>query len=309
MKVYSSIDEAKDLVKPIITTGTFDGVHQGHHKIISALNQIGKAIGGEVVLITFHPHPRIVLHPDSSGLKLLNTMEEKVKLLEKAGVQHLIIQPFSKEFSRLTALEYVRDLLVNKLKMHTLVIGYDHHFGRNRTGNLDHIKEYAQLFGFDIKEVSALGIDETNVSSTKIRDAILEGDIEKANTFLGYNFLLSGAVVVGEQLGRKLGFPTANIEISNPNKLIPGKGVYAVRILLEGKTYKGMLNIGFKPTFGSNKKEEATLEVNIFDYDKDIYGEEIELEIVKRLRDEVRFETIDLLKEQLKKDKLQSLST
>ena len=252
MKVYNSIEEFKTASKTAVTIGTFDGVHNGHNVIIAQLKNAASKIGGESVILTFFPHPRMVLYPDDNELRLLNTIEERKEMLRKAKIDHLIIHPFSKEFSRLSSTEFVRDILVNKLNVSTLVIGYDHHFGRNREGSFKHLQELAPLYDFNVEEIAAQEIQQINISSTKVRISLSNGEIHAANQFLGYNYSIKGMVVAGNKMGRTIGFPTANIKIDEWYKLIPSKGVYAVQILLDNKTYKGMLNIGNRPTLNKN---------------------------------------------------------
>ena len=304
MKVYTNIEDFKNVNNPVVTTGTFDGVHLGHQKIISRLKDIAKGNKGETVLLTFYPHPRMVLFPEDNELKLLNTQEEKIELLEKYGVDHLIIYPFTKEFSRLTSVEFVRNILVNRIKTKRLVIGYNHHFGRNREGTFEHLKEYGPLYGFEVEEIPAEDIDRIEISSTKIRKALQTGDVKIATSFLGHLFSLNGKVVEGLKLGRKIGYPTANIVIENKYKLIPADGIYAVKIKHDSEMYSGMLSIGNNPTVVGKGR---SIEVNIFDFDKDIYGDEVTIYFVERLRDEVKFNGLDELKIQLAKDKENSL--
>lgn len=301
MKIYKGISEFKSVSFPVVTTGTFDGVHQGHRIILERLKEVAKKNNGESVLLTFFPHPRMVLQPESE-LKLLNTIEEKAELLEEAGIDHLIIHPFDKKFSRLTSIEFVRDILVNKIGTKKLVIGYDHHFGRNREGSFDHLSEFGPLYGFSVEEIPAHDVDHVNVSSTKIRNALLEGDIEVANNYLGYDFFISGRVVHGDKMGRQLGFPTANIHVESSYKLIPKNGIYAVKIKLKGELKNGMANIGTRPTI-SNSDGSTKVEVNIFDFSEEIYGEEIRLSFVKRIRDEIKFDSLDELTSAMDKDK------
>ncbi|MDA8714654.1 bifunctional riboflavin kinase/FAD synthetase [Flavobacteriales bacterium] len=291
---------------PVVTTGTFDGVHFGHQKIIDRLKSVANKIGGESVLLTFHPHPRMVLFPNDEDLKLLSTREEKIKRLEAAGLDHLIIYPFSRKFSRRTATEYVRDLLVNEIGVKSLVIGYDHQFGRNREGNFEQLIELAGIYDFKLEEIPAQELDDVKVSSTKIRNALLQGDVKTASKYLGHDYKVSGIVVKGRQLGRELGFPTANISVLDRYKLIPGDGVYAVRVKVNKKNFKGMLNIGYRPTVGGLFK--ATMEVNIFEFNENIYGHYIGVEFVKRLRDEIKFDSMEELKVQLELDKIQALN-
>ena len=300
MKVYKSLQEFTPLQKAVVTTGTFDGLHIGHQKIIDTLQTVANAIDGETVIITFHPHPRLVLFPDDNDLKLLTTLDEKLELFEKAGINHLIIIPFDKNFSRLTSLEFVRDILINTIGTKKLVIGYDHHFGRNREGNFDSLKELAPLFNFDVEEIPAQDINHVAVSSSKIRAALLEGDVATAKEYLSYNYKLTGVVVQGNQLGRTIGYPTANIVVGDKYKLIPANGVYAVHVFLDNEKYGGMMNIGVRPTFNGTS---ITIEVNIFDFENDIYNQQITVEFVAHIRTEQKFEGLDALKNQLKTDK------
>lgn len=299
MKVYRGFSEYSPVKNAVVTTGTFDGVHVGHQTIIDRLKRIAQKQEGETVLLTFHPHPRLVLQKDSE-LKLLSTIEERIELLEKAGVDHLIVVPFNKEFSRLTSLEFVKDILVEKVGTKTLVIGYDHHFGRNREGSFQHLLEYGPMYGFVVEEIPAFEVSDVNVSSTKVREAIKTGKVEQAANFMGHPYTLSGNVVEGDQIGRSIGFPTANIEVKEDYKLIPKPGVYAVNTLFKGVSYSGMLNIGFRPTVGEGN--DLTIEVNIFDFNQDIYGEEIKLEIIKHVRNEIQFNGVSELKAQLEQD-------
>ncbi len=305
MKVYTNIDDFKDVKNPIVTTGTFDGVHLGHQKIINKLKDVAKEENGSTVLLTFSPHPRMVLFPDDNELKLLNTLEEKAELLEKYGVDHLIVYPFTKEFSRLTSIEFVRNILVNSIQTKRLVIGYNHHFGRNREGSFEHLKEYGPLYGFEVEEIPAKDIDHIQISSTKIRNALLIGDVKTATVYLGHIYTLTGTVVKGRQLGRTIGYPTANLQVTDTYKLVPGDGVYAVRVKHNNTFYSGMLNIGNNPTVEGKGK---SIEVNIFDFNKDIYGDEATIYFIERLRDEVKFNNLEELKQQLAKDKEDSLS-
>ena len=305
MKVYDRLSDFKKLHNAVVTTGTFDGVHFGHKKIISRLQDIANAESGETVIITFHPHPRLVLFPDDNNLRLLNTQEEKIELLKNCGIQHLVIIPFDKEFSRISSLDFVRNILVNQIGAKKLVIGYDHHFGRNREGSFEHLKEFGPLYGFDVEEIPEQDIDHIAVSSSKIRKSLLEGNIKPANEYLGYNYSLSGTVVKGNQRGRTIGFPTANILVDETRKLIPANGVYAAHAIVKGKKYTGMMNIGNRPTVGGG---DITIEVNIFDFNEDIYGERISVNLFDKIRNEQKFESIELLKTQLLQDKETVLS-
>jgi len=300
LKVYKSLQEFTPLEKAVVTTGTFDGLHVGHQKIIDTLQTIANAIDGETVIITFHPHPRLVLFPDDNDLKLLSTLEEKIQLLEKSGINHLIIIPFDKTFSRLTSLEFVRDILINTIGTKKLVIGYDHHFGRNREGNFESLKELAPLYNFDVEEIPAQDINQVAVSSSKIRTALLDGDIATAKEYLRYNYKITGLVVKGNQLGRTIGYPTANILVNDKYKLIPANGVYAVNILIGENKYIGMMNIGIRPTIDGTSR---TIEVNIFDFESDIYNQQITIEFVTHIRAEQKFDGLEALKNQLKTDK------
>lgn len=299
MKIYHSIEEFQKVKNAVVTTGTFDGVHIGHQKIIKRLRQVADEIGGETVLLTFFPHPRMVLFSDND-LKLINTKNEKIALLEKEGIDHLIIHPFSREFSRLSSVEFVRDILVNKIGTSRLVIGYNHHFGRNREGSFEHLKEYGPVYGFQVEEIPAQDVEEIKVSSTKIRKALDEGNVKTAKEYLTHDFTLTGIVVKGNHLGHELGFPTANIKVMDSHKLIPANGVYAVRVLVHGKEYKGMLNIGVRPTVDGTEK---TIEAHVIDFDEDIYGEEITVLFDDWIREEQKFDGLEALKEQLEKDK------
>lgn len=300
MKVYHSLEEFTKLDNAIVTTGTFDGVHIGHQAILSKLVEFAKKEGGESVLITFFPHPRMVLQKDLS-IKLLNTVSEKIELLSKTGVDHLLVFPFTKEFSRMSSVDFVRDILVNTIGTKKLVIGYDHQFGRNREGSFKHLQEFGPVYGFKVEEISVLDIDDISVSSTKIRTALIDdGNVKTANKYLGDFYHLSGVVVSGKRLGTKIGYPTANIRIDEDYKLIPKDGVYAVNIEVDRCKYLGMLNIGNRPTVDGQGR---TIEVNIFDFDKEIYNHEIKLCFIERLRGEQKFENIDSLKNQLSIDK------
>jgi len=301
VKIYNSIEEFEITSKTVVTIGTFDGVHSGHKVIIEQLKNIAKKNDAETVILTFFPHPRMVLYPDDNELRLLNTIDERIYMLKEAGIDHLIIHPFSKEFSRLSSTEFVRDILVNQLNVSTLVIGYDHHFGRNREGSFEHLLELGPLYDFEVEEIPAQEIQQINISSTKVRFSLLNGEIHAANQFLGYNYFLKGVVVDGEKIGRTIGFPTANIKINEWYKLIPAKGVYAVKIELDGRTFDGMLNIGSRPTL--NKSNNEIIEVNIFNFEEEIYTKEIEIKFFERIRDEKKFKDISSLKKQLEIDK------
>jgi riboflavin kinase/FMN adenylyltransferase len=305
MKVHYNIDEIPEMKNAIVSQGTFDGVHLAHKKIIERLKQIASIKNGETVIITFEPHPRIVLFPLDHGLQLLSTLSEKINLLEKAGVDHLIILPFTKEFSRQSSDQFIRNILVNKINTNTLVIGYDHRFGKNREGSFEHLKTSSSLYGFEVEEIPEQDIDDIAVSSTKIRQALLNNDIQTAQKYLGNSYSLEGIVIKGKQLGRTIGYPTANIEIENSYKLIPQDGVYAVWVWYNKARFGGMLNIGNNPTV---KDKGRTIEVNIFDFDKEIYTESLKIEFVNKLRNEEKFNGLEALKNQLHLDKQNALS-
>jgi riboflavin kinase/FMN adenylyltransferase len=301
VKVFQGFEELTNIPNPVLTIGTFDGVHLGHQKIIHQLNNEAAKVGGESVLFTFYPHPRMVLFPDSHGLKLIQSQVEKLDKLERMGLQNVIVHPFTKEFSRLTATEFVRDFLVNKLKIKTIVIGYDHQFGKNREGTLELLKELGPVYNFNVIEIGPKDIDEVNISSTKIRNALKEGDISLANSYLGEYFELSGKVVRGKSIGKTLGFPTANIDIQSNLKLIPANGVYAVRLVLEDKSeYFGILNIGNRPTI--DQDENCSIEVHILDFNRDIYNDFVTIKLLKRVRDEKKYGSKEALKSQISKD-------
>jgi len=304
LKIIHSIAEFHCSHKTIVTIGTFDGVHVGHQKILKNLIKTAKESGNKSVLLTFFPHPRMVLQKEMD-LYLLNTIEEKSLLLDEMGLDYLIIHPFSKDFSRLTAIDFVREFLVKKLNTYQLIIGYDHHFGKNREGNIDQLKEYSLLYDFFVEEIPSQDIDEVSVSSTKIRNALLSGNLKTANTFLGYNFMLNGKVIRGENVGSKIGFPTANIEIKESYKLIPKTGVYVVKTTIDNVAFYGMMNIGFRPTLGGKDK---TIEVHLFNFKKDLYGETITVKLLYFLRNEKKFDTVKMLSNQLAVDKKNAIS-
>lgn len=304
MKTYNSIYDYNKKVKSIVTIGTFDGVHIGHKLILEKLIQNAEELDCESVVLTFFPHPRMVLQ-ESSDVKLINTIEEKSELIGNIGIENLIIHPFDQKFSRLTAEEFVKTILVDLLNIKKIIIGYDHRFGRNRTANIDDLIVFGKQYNFEVEQISAQEINDNAVSSTKIRNAILEGNISLANKYLGYNYTFSGEVVKGKQLGRTIGFPTANILIKESYKLIPKNGVYIVKSNYEGKTIFGMMNIGNRPTVNG---EYQTIEVNFFDFNKDIYNKIISIEILDFIRDEQKFDSLDSLKSQLNKDQQKSLN-
>lgn len=299
MKLYQSINSFQSHKKTIVTIGTFDGVHIGHQKIIEKLIHNAKANDCESLILTFFPHPRMVLQ-EHSEIQLLNTIEERTELLQKTGLDHLIIHPFDKAFSRLTAEEFVKDVLVDQLNIYKIVIGHDHRFGRNRTANIDDLIEFGEKYGFEVEQISAQEIEAVSVSSTKIRTALEEGNIRLANQYLGQPYFLTGIIRKGKQLGRTIGFPTANLKIEENYKLIPKKGVYIVQSVLNDKTVYGMMNIGVNPTVGG---ESTSIEIYFLDFSGDLYDQKIQVSLLEPIRSEEKFASIDLLKAQLEKDK------
>ena len=303
MKIISNFNSFSAKNKTIATIGTFDGVHIGHQKIIQKLVKTAKDKNLVAIVLTFFPHPRMVLQKDAN-IKLINTINEKAQLFEKLGVDSLVVKKFTKQFSRLSAEDFVKQILVGKLKIENIIIGYDHHFGRNRNANIDDLRDYGKNYNFEVEEISVQDINEVAVSSTKIRNALNEGDIETANLFLGYNFMLTGTVVKGKGLGKELGYPTANIFIEENYKLIPKQGVYIVQSKIDGKTIFGMMNIGKNPTIGEN---DQSIEVHFFNFSKNLYKKNIQIELLHRIRDEVKFDSLENLKVQLEKDEQISL--
>ncbi|MEW2921019.1 bifunctional riboflavin kinase/FAD synthetase [Muricauda sp. ANG21] len=287
----------------VITIGTFDGVHLGHRKILERLINNAKNTGLKSTVLTFFPHPRMVLQKDTE-IKLLNTIEEKTQILESLGLDNLIIHPFTKAFSRLSATEFVRDVLVNSLKAKKIIIGYDHRFGRNRNANIQDLIAFGNTLDFEVEEIPAQEIDDVSVSSTKIRNALLEGDVVTANSYLSYAYMLTGTVKKGKGLGKEFGFPTANLHIAESYKLIPKNGSYVVKSTLNGIKHYGMMNIGFNPTVSGTEK---SIEVNFFEFEGDLYDQKIQVKILHRIRDEHKFSSVEELREQLKKDKNFSL--
>lgn len=333
MKVYFSIDTIPAFKKAVVTIGTFDGVHTGHNSILEQLKREATRIGGETVIITFHPHPRKVIITGQPGIQLINTIDEKIELLDKNGINHLVVVPFTDEFAQQSPEAYIEQFLVEKFHPHTVIIGYDHRFGKNRQGDFKLLEAYSARLGFNLMEISPHVINDNTVSSTRIREAVLQGNIERANTLLGYDFFFEGTVVDGNKLGRTLGYPTANLHIENEEKLIPGNGIYAVEAEIRsrkaeketsngqsamGKVYqeasspltihhsrlKGMMSIGIRPTIGGT---DRVIEVNIFDFNEDIYGATLRVYVKKYLRPEVKFNGLEALVEQLAKDKEDTL--
>ena len=304
MKIKSAADydQIKDSV---VTIGTFDGVHLGHQKIIKRLVAIAHAEQLQALVLTFFPHPRMVVQKDTS-IKLINTIDEKADLIQDLGVDHLVIKAFTKDFSRLTSLEYVRDVLVNKLHVKHIIVGYDHHFGRNRTANIKDLKEFGAFYGFKVTEITAQEVGDVAVSSTKIRSALAEGSIKVANQFLGDNFMLNGTVVKGKGLGNTIQFPTANLQIAESYKLIPKKGVYLVQSIIDAQLVYGMLNIGTNPTVSD--ANEISVEVFFFDFNQTLYGTALNIQFLDRIRDEIKFSGLLALKVQLVQDQQAALA-
>jgi riboflavin kinase/FMN adenylyltransferase len=300
MKIYHHIDEFTPVKNAVVTIGTFDGVHIGHRKIISRIKELATASGGETVILTFFPHPRMILHPEDESIKLITTIAEKAGLLEQLGVDHLIITPFSRDFSNQSPEGYIRDVLVNKIGTKKIVIGYDHRFGKDRQGGLQDLLAQAPVYGFEVIEIPEQDINDVAISSTRVRTALLCGDIYIANECLGYPFFITGKVIRGDQLGRTLGYPTANLMVEERYKLIPSDGIYAVKVNVEGKEYKGMAYIGHRPTVNGMTRN---IEVNIFDFSADIYNKELRMEFLHFVREDIKFASLEELVVQLGKDK------
>jgi riboflavin kinase/FMN adenylyltransferase len=303
MKQYESLEVFTPLAKAIVTTGTFDGVHIGHQKILTRLTELAEQQGGETVLITFFPHPRLVLKQNHDEFKLLSTLEEKAKLLESAGIQHFIVLPFTPAFAQLSAMEYATQVY-QYIGSRFLVIGYDHRFGQARSGNIDFLRENSALLGFEVEEISRQDIEEVGVSSTKIRQALTEGNITLANQYLGYSYSLSGKVVLGDQIGRTLGYPTANLHITEDYKLIPAHGIYAIKILVNNTLLKGVLYIGTRPTLAG--KVERRIEAHIFDFEGNIYDQEMTIQLIDKVRGDAQFPDLETLKAQMYQDELKA---
>ena len=298
MKEYGSVSAYNNTAESVVTIGTFDGVHIGHRAILQRLVDTAKAEGRESVLLTFFPHPRMVLQKDSD-IKLIQTIDERKEMLLKTGIDHLVVHPFSIEFSRLTAVEYVRDVLVNSLHAKKVIIGYDHRFGRNRTADIHDLIEYGKTYSFEVDELSAQQLDEVSVSSTKIRKALLEGDIGTANRYLGYPFMLSGIVTKGKGLGKTIGYPTANLHIEENYKLIPKKGVYMVHAEIDGKRVHGLTSIGTNPTVGG---KNTSIETYILDFEGDLYDRLLKINFIHLIREEKTFNSLEELKLAIQND-------
>jgi riboflavin kinase/FMN adenylyltransferase len=300
MKIYEGIEDFRQVPNPVVTIGTFDGVHLGHQKILNRIRTIADEIGGETVMITFWPHPRLILYPEEHNLRLLTTFEEKAKLLREFGIDHLLTIPFTKEFSEMSSEEFIQIILRDKIQTRKLVIGYDHRFGRNREGSFEYLKENISRYHFELEEISREDVDHVGVSSTKIRQALEEGEVHVANEFLGRPYELNGIIIKGQQLGRSIGFPTANIHIPHDYKLIPCDGAYAVTIDIEGETFLGMLNIGNRPTVNGSSR---TIEAHLFDFSGDLYDKRVTVHLKSYLRPEVKFSGLESLQKQLAIDK------
>lgn len=304
LNLFHSIDTYYSTKKTIATIGTFDGVHIGHQQILNKLILSAKNEGCESLILTFFPHPKMVLQ-NHSDIKLLNTIDERIELLSNTDLDHLIIHPFNNEFAMLSAEDFVKNILVDKLNIHKIIIGYDHHFGRNRTANINDLIVFGKKYNFEVEQISVQEIQKVSVSSTKIRTAIENGNIELANEYLGYSYFFEGIVQKGKQIGRTIGFPTANIKVKENYKLIPKNGVYIIKSFINNLTVFGMMNIGTNPTVNGNNQ---SIEVHFIDFDGDLYNQNIRITVLKHLREEQKFDSIELLKNQLEKDKQTTLS-
>lgn len=306
MKIYRHLDKPLSIQRPVVTSGTFDGVHTGHRKIIHRIMELADDINGESVILTFEPHPRLILAPHDTSLRLLTTLDEKLELLEYMGIAHTLIIPFNREFAALSSQQFVQNVLIGTLHTHSLVIGYDHQFGRNREGSFANLKKLSSSLGFHVEEIPAQDVDNVHVSSTKIRQALLDGNVQAAARYLSYPYQLRGTVVDGSKIGRTLGYPTANIQIDNNLKLIPAIGIYAVKVEIEGQLFHGMMSIGRRPTIEDTEK--ISLEVYIFEMNKNLYGQSLIIYMIERMRDEVKYNNVEELKQQLQFDEQQAKS-
>jgi riboflavin kinase/FMN adenylyltransferase len=310
MQVYTNIDELPQFRNAVITIGTFDGVHLGHSKIIAQLLEEARDVQGTAVLITFYPHPKRVVHSNKNPLYILSTQREKYQLLSDKGINHVVVIPFDKDFSQQSALSYIKDFLVDKFHPHTVIIGYDHRFGRNREGDFKLLETEAARYHFNVKEIPEKLLEDVIISSTKVRTALLEGDIQTAASYLGYDYFFSGTVIEGNKLGRTIGYPTANLQVDDAQKLIPANGVYAVDVELNdhnavSRKFRGMMNIGVRPTVDGSQR---MIEVNIFDFEEMIYGATLKVTMRKKLRNEFKFDGLESLKSQLARDKTAAMS-
>lgn len=299
MKIHLGTETIREIKNAVVTAGTFDGVHVGHQQILSRLRALADKTGGQTVLITYWPHPRLVLKPLENTLLLLSTFPEKANLLEQYGVDHLVKIPFTQEFAQMTPEDYIKVILSERVKTSNMIIGYDHRFGKDRAGGLDELKAFAPKYNYEVEEIPRQDIDEIGISSTKIRRALETGDIKTANKYLGRSYAVTGKVIHGKKLGRTIGYPTANIVVKETYKLIPADGIYAVKVCNKYRKFDGMLNIGQRPTVGGENK---TIEVHIFDFNQDIYDKEISLEFIDHIRNEIKFDSLEALKRQLEED-------
>ena len=304
MKIYQDVNSVK-AINPVVTIGIFDGVHLGHIKILERLKKIASRTGGETVVVTLWPHPRLVLGNSRYEIHLLSTLDEKIGLIEKSGIDYMIILPFTRDFANISYDEFIRNYLVDGIKAKSIIVGYNHHFGKNRKGGFEQLKDNADKFGFSVERQTPVIIENKTVSSSVIRQLIMDGDVVLANKLLGYHYTVKGKVIEGKRIGKQLGFPTANIDVNGENKLIPFTGVYAVKAEIENNWHNGMLNIGVRPTI-EEQVHSFTIEVHILDFSKDIYGKDIRLQFVERIRDEKKFKNADELIEQLKRDRIET---
>ena len=302
MKVYRNIIETRHIPNAVVTIGTFDGVHLGHQAIFNKMKVLAQSVGGQTVVVTFHPHPRQVLNIDSSNLRFLTTPEEKLKKFEEFGIDNVVIIPFTKEFSRTPSEVFLKDYIIDNIKPAYIVVGYDHHFGKNRMGDFGLLNDLKSKYGFKVERIAAQDVENIAISSTKIRNALAVGNVRSANRLLGYTYSVSAKVVEGNRIGRTIGFPTANLELPREYMLING-GVYACMVDYNGLQYKAMANIGHRPTIGDRTEDERIIEVNLFGFDSDLYGKEIRVHFIDRIRDEVKFNGLDELKTQLERDR------
>ena len=305
MKVFKKLENLPLIPNAVLTIGSFDGVHHGHQKILSQVSELAKKEDGESVVVTFHPHPRHVLSEEKDDFKLITTVEEKAALLAKYGIDNVIVVPFNEDFYNISPQSYIEDFLIDRFHPRCVVVGYDHRFGSRRTGSIEDLRRYETDGVFHLLEIEKQEVEDITVSSTKIRKALTEGQVKKAAHLLGHNFSLSGKVTHGQRIGHKLGYPTANIELAEPNKLIPNYGIYAVKVTHYQREYKGMLYIGDRPTLSDHHNK--TIEVNIFDFDQQIYGDQLRIDFIKFLRKDQRFDGLDALKVQLAKDKINAM--
>ena len=303
MKVFNNIAQVRNISNAVVTIGTFDGVHIGHQAIFKKMKELAQSVDGQTVVVTFSPHPRQVLNIDSSNLRFICTEEEKLKRFEQFGIDNVVVIKFTKEFARTPSDEFIKDFIIERIKPSYIVVGYDHHFGKNRMGDFELLSKLGQQFNFKVERVEAQDVDEVAVSSTKIRHALAIGDVATANRLLGYPYSVTAEVVRGNMIGRTIGFPTANLELQKEYRLINNAGVYTCLVDYNGLTYKAMANIGKRPTIGDRDDDNFIIEVNIFDFDQDIYGQHITVRFLDRIRDEVKFTGLEALKAQLNQDR------